>query len=155
MPKTKHRSTKSSARLSRTPSGRARPERQVSGGTGATGTTPPPVPAENPPVLPAMSSLAVSSMSLDELLPVISARVKEELQAQVTTPYHPAATGAVPALATTPQATIPCQAPEPRPSPLVGGNYSGQRNGPAGLHQGTGMCCGREARVFEGFRRLR
>ena len=35
-----------------------------------------------------------------------------EIQAQVTTPYHLAATGAVPALATAPQATIPCQAPD-------------------------------------------
>ena len=66
----------------------------MSGGTGAAGVTPSPVPAENPPALPAMSSLAVSSMSLDELLAVISVRVREEIQAQVMTPYHPAATGA-------------------------------------------------------------
>ena len=60
----------------------------------------------------------------------------------------------VPTLATAPLATIPCQAPELGPSPLVGGASSGQRNGPAGLHQRTGMCCG-ESRVFEGFWRLR
>ena len=52
-------------------------------------------------------------MSLDELLAVISARVREEIQAQVMTPYHPAATGTVPALATAPQATIQCQALKP------------------------------------------
>ena len=74
---------------------------------------------------------------------MISARVREDIQAQETTPYHPAATGAVPALATAPLVTIPYQAQEPGPSPLVGGASSGQRNGPAELHQGTGMCCGR------------
>ena len=114
----------------------------MSGGTGAAGVTPPPVPAENLPVLPVMSSLAVSSMLLNELLAVISARVREEIQ-QVTTLYHPAATGAVPALATAPLATIPCQALEPGPSPLVEGASSCKRNVPAGLHQGTGICCGR------------
>ena len=90
-----------------------------------------------------MGSLAVSLMSLDELLAVISVRVREEIQAQVTTPYHTAATGAVHALVTAPLATIPYQALEPGPSPLVEGASSGQRNGPAELHQGTGMCCGK------------
>ena len=84
---------------------------------------------------PAMSSLAVSSVLLDDLLTVISARVREEIQAQVTTPYHPAATGTVPTMATAPQAMILCQAPEPGPSPLVGELLQ--------VHQGTGMCCGR------------
>ena len=88
-------------------------------------------------MLLAKSSLAVSSMLLDELLAVISARLREEIKAQVMTLYHPAATGAVPALAIAPQATNPCQAPEPRPSPLVGGASLGQRNEPAWLHQGT------------------
>ena len=107
MPKTKRRLTKASARSSRALSGRARPVRQVSGGTGSAGITPPPVPAENPPALPSMSSLSVSSMSLDELVAVISARVREKIQAQVMTLCHLAATGVVPALATAPQATIP------------------------------------------------
>ena len=74
---------------------------------------------------------------------MIIARVREEIQAQETTPYHPAATGAVPALATAPLARIPYQALEPGPSLPVGGASSGQRNGPAELHQGTGMCYGR------------
>ena len=138
MPKTKRRLTGAGARSLRTSSGRTRPDRHVSGGTGAAGVTPSPVPVEIHPVLPVMGSLAVSSMSLDELLAVISARVREEIQAQATTPYHLAATGAVPALATAPLAMIPYQASEPRPSPPVGGAPSGQRNGPAELHQGTG-----------------
>ena len=46
------------------------------GGTGATGITSHPVPAENPTLLPLMSSLSASLLLLDELLAVISVRIK-------------------------------------------------------------------------------
>ena len=55
------------------------------GGTGATGITLHPVPAENPTVLPLTSSLSASSMPLDEWLAVISMRVKSRHRRQLRT----------------------------------------------------------------------
>ena len=54
------------------------------------------------PVVVPLASSSLASMLLDRLLTVVSLRVREELQALVTTLYQPAATRIIPTLVTTP-----------------------------------------------------